>query len=475
MPIDRNQTATGETTGGEAAKNLTGQLLGLMQLRRAKAVRNQGTGANCRAAALSANMFGGVAGNVLEWYDFAIFGFLAPLIGENFFPSDDPLVSLLGAFGVFAAAFLARPAGGLLFGYIGDRHGRKYALRLSVMLMAAPTFFVGLLPTHASIGTLAPVLLVLLRLAQGLSVGGELIGSIAFVSENAPPGRRGFYSSWTFASGYTGMMLGSLCAVLMNAALGHRAMAAWGWRLPFLTGVVIALAAIWMRKGLTETPAFEDMRACGRLNENPLADAVRLFPGDVFHAALLVTLVGGGFYILFLWWPTFLDAFAGSGVPYAAALNTFSLIVLIVLIPLAGRLSDQWGRKRLLAWSSAGLALLSWPLFLLATQGGFFPVFAAQMCFTVLMGFYLGPIPAALVEMFPANVRYSAIGLGYNLSLCFFGGTAPLLATWLVRRYQTVSSVALYLVFLSCLNLAAALALRETKFIRVEDALPATP
>jgi MHS family proline/betaine transporter-like MFS transporter len=470
MSLDREPAEALKKTDTGAAPdgNLTGQMISAMLLRQAKAARGKKSGARVQAGAPVANMFGGIIGNVLEWYDFAIFGFLAPLIGENFFPSDDPLDSLLGAFSVFAAAFLARPAGGMLFGYIGDRFGRKKALQTSVMLMAVPTFFVGLLPTHAAIGSLAPILLLLLRLAQGLSVGGELIGSIAFVAENAPAKQRGFYSSWTFASGYTGMTLGSLCAVGLDLALGHRAMAAWGWRLPFLSGILIALVAMWMRKGLTETPVFEKLKTEGSLDGNPLADAAKLFTGDIVHAALLATLVGGGFYTLFIWWPTFLNDFIHPHVPYATAINTFSLIVLIALIPLAGRLSDELGCKRLLVLSCAGLTLLSWPLFLLASQGGFAPVFVAQVCFAVMMGFFLGPIPAALVEMFPAHIRYSAIGLSYNISLCVFGGSAPLMATWLVKRYQTVSAPALYLVALSGLNLLAALALRDRKFIRIE-------
>ncbi|MBF0544506.1 MAG: MFS transporter [Candidatus Riflebacteria bacterium] len=415
---------------------------------------------------LSKNMLGGIIGNALEWYDFAVFGFLAPVIGENFFPSDDPVDSLLGAFSVFASAFIARPVGGVLFGYIGDQLGRKKALQLSVMMMAVPTFLVGILPTHDSIGTLAPILLILLRVAQGLSVGGELIGSIAFVAETAPSAKRGYFSSWTFASCYLGMMLGSLSAVALNDALGPEAMAEWGWRLPFLSGVLITIVALWMRKGLTETPIFEEMKTKGNLGGNPLSEAIKLVPGSIFHASMLVILVGGGFYTLFIWWPTFLNHFVHPHMPYVSELNTLALLLLIILIPITGRLSDELGRKKLLVWSSAGMTLLSWPLFLLASQGGFFPVLVAQLCFTALMGLFLGPIPATLVDLFPPRFRFSAIGLAYNISLCIFGGTAPLVTTWLLKHFQVVSAPALYLVFLSGLNLMGALALPSARFIR---------
>ncbi|MGK5084603.1 MFS transporter [Bdellovibrionota bacterium FG-1] len=444
-----------------AAQENNALLIQIILKRKAKASRAKKPSNDPQGAAFTKNMVGGIVGNVLEWFDFAVFGFLAPILGEQFFPSDNPLDSLLSAFSVFAAAFLARPLGGVLFGYIGDQFGRKKALQLSVMMMAVPTFLIGCLPTHAEIGTLAPILLILLRVAQGLSVGGEMIGSIAYVAETAPENQRGYFSSWTFASGYFGMTLGSLCAVGLNALLGDHDMQAWGWRLPFLSGVVIACVAIWMRSELEETPVFEQMRKDGDLGGNPLAEAIELVPGKIFHASMLVTLVGGGFYLLFVWWPAFMSRYIHPHVPYAMTINTFSLILLVTLIPIMGRLSDWVGRKPLLVVSSAGIMILALPLFYLVTQGGFLPALVAQLVFTVLMGMYLGPIPATLVEMFPSRVRYSAIALAYNISLCIFGGTAPLLGTWLFKRYHTVTAPALYLGILAALNLVAALNLRE--------------
>ncbi len=447
-----------EVAPGDEVSDLLAQI---MANRKAKATRSVKVMSKKQTAAMNKNLFGGIVGNVLEWFDFAVFGFFAPIIGEKFFPSDDPMDSLLSAFSVFAAAFLVRPIGGIIFGYIGDQLGRQKALQISVMMMAIPTFLIGCLPTHAEIGSLAPVLLILLRILQGLSVGGELIGSIAYVAETAPAGQRGYFSSWTFASCYTGIMLGSLSAVALGALLGPEVMSDWGWRLPFLFGIVIGFVGIWMRTELEETPVFEKMKAEGKLGGNPLRDALELAPGGIFHASMLVILVGGGFYLLFVWWPTLLSRYVHPHVPYAMALNTFCMMLLILMIPLTGRLSDRLGRKHLLVLSSAAMALLSLPLFMLVEQGGFVPVLIAQLCFTVIMAFFLGPIPATLVEMFPARIRYSAIGLGYNISLCIFGGTAPLFATWLVKTYHTVYAPALYLVLLSGLNLLAALKLPE--------------
>jgi MFS transporter, MHS family, proline/betaine transporter len=452
MSAPRPPGAANPTAAGLAAL-----LMRLALVRRAR--RAPGRAAPLERPELIRNILGGVVGNVLEWYDFAVFGFLAPVIGEKFFPAADAVDSLLGAFSVFAAAYLVRPIGGMIFGYIGDRLGRQRALQLSVMMMAIPTCLIGFLPTHAEIGTASAVLLVLLRLAQGLSVGGELIGSIAFVSETAPPAQRGYFSSWTFASCYGGMLLGALSAVALEEVLGREAMAAWGWRLPFLSGILIGVAGLWMRTHLKETPVFERLQAQHALGGNPLGEAVRRVPGRILHAGMLVILVGGGFYLLFIWWPTLLGRFIDPPVEHALALNSVAMVLLIVLIPIAGRLSDRVGRRPLLVGSAVALMLLSWPLFLLATQGGWAPALLAQLVFAAIIAAFLGPIPSALVEMFPARVRFSAVGLAYNISLCVFGGTAPLVATWLIKRFHTVSAPAVYLVVLAAINLTAALAL----------------
>ncbi|MFC1611720.1 MFS transporter [Myxococcota bacterium] len=412
---------------------------------------------------MTRGLVGGIIGNVLEWYDFAVFGYFAPIIGKQFFPSDDPNASLLGALGVFAAAYVMRPIGGAFFGYIGDRHGRKSALLLSVLLMAVPTTLIGVLPTHAQIGAAAGVLLALLRLLQGLSVGGELVGSISFITETSPPKQRGFIGSWALASSTGGVMLGSLVASLVHHGLSPDAAASWGWRLPFLVGSLIAAGSLWMRTVLQETPDFERVKKTGSIDRNPVAEVIKAMPIRIFHVAALVVLAGGGFYLLFVWWPTLLSKLMTPPVPHALIVNTLSMMVLMAIIPSAGALSDVIGRRRVLVGSAIGIVLVAFPLFLLVDHGTFAAALAAQLLFALFMGGFTGPLPATMVEMFPARMRFSGIAVGYNLSLCIFGGTTPLVATWLVLKNGSILAAACYLSFLATVSLVAAICLPQQR------------
>lgn len=408
---------------------------------------------------LRQGIIGGVVGNVLEWYDFAVFGYFAPVIASQFFPNQDHLVSILCTYGVFAGSYFIRPVGGILFGHIGDRHGRKQALMLSVLMMAIPTGLIGLLPTYAQVGALAPVLLVILRLAQGLSVGGELIGSIAFITEIAPAKHRGFFGSWTFCGLTGGIMLGSLAATLAHYFINPVDLAVWGWRIPFILGVVIGALGLWMRSSLHETPEFELLKRSGQIRANPFAEVVYTMPWRLVQLAALVVLSGGGFYLLFVWWPTFLSDFLVPPIPNALFLNTISMVLLMVLIPVTGAISDQVGRRPMHILGAAGVVILAWPLFLLVSHATVAAAVIAQLIFTVLISIFMGPVPATMVELFPPGLRYMGTALGYNISLCIFGGTAPLVATWLLVRTGSINAPAWYLTAMALVSLAAAISL----------------
>lgn len=412
-------------------------------------------------AHLRRNTIGGVIGNVLEWYDFAVFGYFAPIIGAHFFPAESQLAALINAFGVFAAGYLMRPLGGLIFGFIGDRMGRKHALQWSVLLMAIPTTMLGLLPTYAQIGVTASVLLVLLRLLQGLSVGGELIGSMSFITEIAPANRRGLFGSWTLFSATCGVMLGSAVAAAAHWLLEPATLTSWGWRLPFMAGLLVGGIGLWMRKGMVETPDFQRLKDTGEVDRNPLLDAIQSTPTHIIRVGAMVVLMGGGFYMLFVWWPTYLTKIVTPPVPHALTVNTISMAALMMLIPVAGWLSDRVGRKTVMVTSLVGFVLAGWPLFVLTDHGTFLAALCAQLVFALLLAGLQGPMPAAMVEMFPARTRLSGIGVGYNISLAVFGGTAPLVSTWLVAHTGSIMAPAYYLIFLAAVSLVAALGWRS--------------
>lgn len=410
------------------------------------------------------NVVAGVIGNVLEWYDFAVFGYFAPIIGIQFFPSNNPVVSLLSAFGVFAAGYFARPLGGVIFGRMGDRAGRKTALQVSVMLMAIPTFLISVLPTYAQIGVIAPVLLIILRLMQGVSVGGELIGSMCFTTEMAPSGKRGFWGSFTQCSCIGGILLGSLVAAIIHGLLTPASLASWGWRIPFFAGLGIGLFGLWMRNGLAETSDFEETKKTGNISTSPIMDVIRNFPIRIFHVSMLVMLSGGGFYLLFVWWPTFLSSVIFPPVKQALTINVISMSVLMILIPVTGWLSDKVGRRPLLMLSACSIALAAYPLFVLVNHATFASALTAQLIFAVLLSIFMGPIPVTLAEMFPVQVRYSGMAMGYNISLSLFGGTAPFIATWLISSFKSINVVAYYLIGMAVTSLITALYLKQPEF-----------
>lgn len=407
---------------------------------------------------LKKNTIGGVIGNILEWYDFAVFGYFAPIIGAQFFPSEDKLASIISAFGVFAAGYMMRPLGGVIFGYIGDRLGRKKALQISVAMMALPTVLLGCLPTYAQIGVTASVLLVMIRLIQGVSVGGELIGSISFISEIAPPNRRGLYGSWTLFSAISGVMLGSLIATILHKLLNDADMHTWGWRLPFLFGFVVAGFGIWMRKGLVESPDFEKQKNSGQLENNPVIEAIRTMYAKIFHVFALVLVMGGGFYMLFVWWPTYLTKIIPHPIPHAFTVNTISMLVLMMMIPVMGLLSDLWGRRAVLMLSTGALVVLSYPIFVLTNQGTLMGALIAQLLFAFFFSGIQGTMSATMVEMFPTRTRFSGIAIGYNFSLALFGGTAPLISTWLIdKTNHNILAPAYYLMAMALISFIAAI------------------
>lgn len=407
------------------------------------------------------HVLAGTVGNILEWYDFAIYGFLAPVISPLFFPDADPIVSLIKTYGVFAAGYLMRPIGGVIFGHIGDRMGRKKALQLSIAMMAIPTVLVGLLPTYAQIGTGAAVLLIGLRLLQGISVGGELIGSMSYLVETAPPNRRGLQGSWSVCGGVAGILLGSLVATLLSNLVSPDVLKSWGWRLPFLFGVVIFAVGNWLRRTLIESPDFVTEQDTATEQRSPLSAVLHDMLGRVLHMSANILLFATSFYTLFVWMPTYLTTIVSPPIGHALLVNTIAMSLLLIWIPASGRLSDTFGRSRVILIVTALLGIVVYPLFLFVDHGSTGIALLVQVIFSLLVGCIQGPLPAFLVESFPARNRYTAIGLSYNITLAIFGGTAPLVCTWLISATDNLASPAIYLAALSAISFVSMLLFKQ--------------
>jgi MHS family proline/betaine transporter-like MFS transporter len=398
----------------------------------------------------------GTAGNVMEWYDFAVYGYFAATIGRHFFPLDDATTSLIAAFGVFAAGFLMRPLGGAVFGHIGDHIGRKAALTISVLAMAIPTFLIGILPGYAVLGPAAAVLLVILRMVQGLSVGGEYTTSIVFLVEGAGRNHRGFAGSWSGFGAVGGILLGSAVGALVSLTLSQDEVHDWGWRLPFLAGLFVGLAGLCVRRHLPE-PCKPTGHGGGR---SPLWEALRSQWRTIMRIGLLNVVNGVGFYIAFVFLVTYMQTVGGLSEAAALEINTISMLALLAMFPLAGWLSDRVGRLPLLVAGIGGLLMLSWPLFwALHHPSSVSWNFAGQLGFAVFIGLFGGALPVTMVETTPRAVRCSAISVGYNLCVGVLGGLTPLVATWLIQRTHDDLAPAYYVMAAALISLVAAVSL----------------
>lgn len=404
----------------------------------------------------------GSFGNLLEQYDNLVYAYSASLLAVLFFPTAEGITGILATFAVFAVGFLARPVGTLIFGHIGDKVGRKQALIVSVGLMGLATLLIGCLPTYSSIGAWAPILLVVIRLIQGAAVAGEWAGSAAMLVEYASANRRGLFGSFNQVTTAGGFLLASAVVALNSLLFDRQAMLEFGWRVPFLAGVLTAGVAIFLRFGLDDTPSYRAEKSAGHTTEKPLRIA--------FGTQKLAIAKGFGFtvgwtvaYFFFLTYiPTYLAAVAGVSANVAKFSNLVSLVVLIVAIAGFGALSDRVGRQPLLLMGSGGFVVLSYPILLMFGTGSDSMVYLGQILVAVVLAAFSGPGPAALSELFPTNVRYSSLGIGYNFSVMLFGGTAPFVATGLVGATGVPEAVALLPIIAALTMLLVVLRMPET-------------
>ncbi|MGI5482580.1 glycine betaine/L-proline transporter ProP [Streptomyces lavendofoliae] len=412
-------------------------------------------------------------GNAMEWFDFGIYSYLAVTIGHVFFPSGNDTAQLLSSFATFAVAFLIRPLGGMVFGPMGDRIGRKKVLALTMILMAVGTFAIGLIPSYASIGFWAPVLLILFRLVQGFSTGGEYGGASTFIAEYAPDKRRGFFGSFLEFGTLAGYVGAAGLVTVLTAVLGDASMEAWGWRVPFLVAGPLGLVGLYLRLRLDETPAFRKLEA-EKASASEAADPVETSAkgdlGTIFRQywptlVLCVALVGAyniTDYMLLSYMPTYLSDELGYSATHGLLILLAVMVFLMLIISRVGRLSDRFGRKPLLMTGMLGFLFLSAPAFWLIGLGGVLAVSAGMLMLGLSLVCLLGTMSAALPALFPTHVRYGSLSVGYNLSASLFGGTTPLVITALISVTGSTLMPAYYAMAAALVGVIAVACMKET-------------
>jgi MFS transporter, MHS family, proline/betaine transporter len=384
-------------------------------------------------------------GNFIELYDFTIYGFFAVALGRAFFPSADPMASLLSSFATYGVGFLMRPVGAVVIGAYGDTHGRKAALVLTIGVMAIATGLTGLLPSYASIGIWAPVLLVVCRMLQGFSTGGEWGGAAAFLVEHAPPGRRGFVGSLATFSVHLGLFGGALTATLLTSALSNDAFMSWGWRLPFLLGFVMGPFGYYLRNRVAETPAFEQEVATQSVATSPIREtfSTQRVPMLLAFCIAIVGAVNNFTFIIFM--PSLAIQEFKFDAQSALFCSTVSSILVTVLIPFVGSLSDRIGRRGIMIACGFSHLALGYPLFLLIAETRSFAGMLTTQCIAaLLLALYSGVLPAILAELFPTRIRYTGLSTAYGLAVTIFGGFAPFISAFLVRTTGSPIAPAFY-------------------------------
>lgn len=372
------------------------------------------------------------AGNILEWLDFGLFIYLAPVLGQHFFAAHGQTATL-EALGVFAVGFICRPLGSVVFGFLGDRYGRAFSLRLSILGITLTMVLIGCLPSYHSLGVTATLLFIGLRMCQGLSVGGEYSAAMIYLAESAPSRRRGFVTSFAAVGANVGFLLASLVAWALNSGFKQTIVDAFAWRLPFLLVGFLGLLIFFYRLRLVETPSYQRLSAQQTLAPWPLWTALRQVPHQLLQIFGLSCMGGVLYYVFFGYMPTYLNTTVGTPLSEALSLQAFFLTCMLVLVPIAGCLGDRFSRRRLLILTAIAIVVTAWPCFYLLQWHSMLALLGVFSIATLLSSLEQGNTLIAVVENCPAAVRVSGVAFAYNLGMAIFGGTAP----WLVARLST--------------------------------------
>ena len=402
-----------------------------------------------------------VIGNALEWYDFIVFGFFTVIIARLFFPADSQYASLLLTTATFGVGFFMRPVGGILLGIYADHRGRKAALLMVIALMTVAIAMIAFAPTYAAIGIGAPLIMVVARLVQGFSAGGEFASATAFLTESAPAGRRGLYGSWQMVGQGLAVLLGAILGTLLTRSLTPEALDSWGWRIPFLFGLIIGPVGLYIRRNLDETSAFlqSNRSSAGQQGSGSV------LMSHVKEMLVCLGMVVSGtisFYVILIYIPTFARTQLHLPLDQAFLAQSIGLACEVVLIPICGLLSDFVGRKPVMITALVLDLLVTYPLFSwVSASPSFGALLTMQIILCGLFGVFNGPISTALAEQFPTRVRSTALAIAYNIAVMLFGGFAQFFVTWLIQTTGTPIAPAYYLIFGAAVGLLAALFLKE--------------
>ncbi|CAN7542261.1 MULTISPECIES: MFS transporter [Pseudarthrobacter] len=416
---------------------------------------------------------GTIVGNTMEWYDVGVFGYLITTMGPVFLPESDPTTQTLFLLGTFAATFIARPLGGVIFGWLGDKMGRQKVLAATLMLMAASTFAIGLLPGYAQIGLWAAGLLVLLKIIQGFSTGGEYAGATTFVSEYSPDKRRGFFASFLDLGSYMGFAIGAALVSVLQLTLGQAAMEEWGWRIPFLIAGPLGLIAVYFRSKIEESPQFqatldaqEDLAKNAAASDQATAKGpvgiVKAYWRSIIVAMVLVAAANTAGYALTSYMPTYLTESKGYDPVHGTLLTIPVLVVMSLCIPLTGKLSDRIGRRPVLWIGAVSTVVLAIPAFMLIGIGEIWSTLAGLALIAFPVTFYVANLASALPAQFPTSSRYGAMGIAYNFSVAIFGGTTPFIVAALIGATGNDMMPAYYLMATSLVGAVAIYFLKES-------------
>lgn len=420
---------------------------------------------------LVANSIGGFG----EVYDFAIFAFSVPILAMHFFPAQDEAGGVLSAFTVYAIAFFGRPLGGIMFGYLADRIGRMKVLTTTIFLMATGTATIGLLPTYEQIGVAAPILLFVCRLFQGMAMGGESTGSVSYVLESAPSNARGRWVGTIYLATFLPNAFTALLLLLLQTVLTREVYEDWGWRMPFLAGGLIGILGFWLRKNLQESDEFENAKREAPVRQNSFAAATSTGLRSMLCVFLLLPAVTVSSYMLIGYMYTFLVKVVGLPTHTALFSNAAALVVLSLMLPVSGALSDRFGRRPLMAAGAIWIMLLGYPALYLISTSGIAGAFAGQIMLAIGIALYSGAALTAMPELFPTSFRGTGHAISYQMGVAVFGGSTPLIATWLVKLSGSPVAPGFYIAMVAALSLLVIKWIPETRHVGLRDSVGGTP